>query len=108
MTGLGAVGRREAAAETDAAAAPSSRMAAERHRASGHGRTGYSRVRHVAKRQWSDHCPADRRIIVFSADVPAVRRAPSRPGSPMRCLAICQDELVIKVLDEILLPSFRD
>jgi hypothetical protein len=24
----------------------------------------------------------------------------------MRCLAICQDELVIKVLDEILLPSF--
>lgn len=29
------------------------------------------------------------------------------PGSPMRCLAICQDELVIKVLDEILLPSFE-
>ena len=25
----------------------------------------------------------------------------------MRCLAICQDELVIKVLDEILLPSFE-
>src|SRR5580765_6132262 len=64
-------------------------------------------VRHVANRQWSDHCPADRRIIVFSADVPAVRRAPSRSGSPMRCLAICQDELVIKVLDEILLPSFE-
>ena len=25
----------------------------------------------------------------------------------MKCLAICQDELVIRVLDEILLPSFE-
>src|SRR6188474_3250966 len=60
-----------------------------------------------ASKRWSDHCPADRRILVLSADGPAVRRAPSRSGSPMRCLAICQDELVIKVLDEILLPSFE-
>ena len=25
----------------------------------------------------------------------------------MRCLAVCQDELIIRVLDEILLPSFE-
>ena len=25
----------------------------------------------------------------------------------MRCLAVCQDELVIRMLDEILLPSFE-
>ena len=25
----------------------------------------------------------------------------------MRCLAVCQDELVIRLLNEILLPGFR-
>ena len=25
----------------------------------------------------------------------------------MKCLAVCQDELIIRVLDEILLPSFE-
>ena len=25
----------------------------------------------------------------------------------MRCLAVCQDELVIRMLDEILLPGFE-
>ena len=25
----------------------------------------------------------------------------------MRCLAVCQDELVIRMLDEVLLPSFE-
>ena len=34
------------------------------------------------------------------------RTATTGPGNPMRCLAICQDELLIKVLDEILLASF--
>ena len=28
-------------------------------------------------------------------------------GTPMRCLAVCQDELVIRMLDEILLPGFE-
>src|SRR5882757_1207056 len=27
--------------------------------------------------------------------------------TPMRCLAVCQDELVIRMLDEILLPGFE-
>ena len=44
--------------------------------------------------------------MVFSDDGRAVRFAPAGPG-PMKCLAICQDELVIRVLDEILLPSFE-
>src|SRR6476469_10894190 len=29
------------------------------------------------------------------------------PGSKLRVLAICQDELVIRSLDEVLLPSFE-
>src|SRR5690606_37355330 len=28
-------------------------------------------------------------------------------GSPMRCLAVCQTELAIRMLDHILLPSFE-
>src|SRR5258706_12543442 len=28
-------------------------------------------------------------------------------GTLMRCLAVCQDELVIRMLDEILLPGFE-
>jgi nanoRNase/pAp phosphatase (c-di-AMP/oligoRNAs hydrolase) len=44
--------------------------------------------------------------MTFSDDGRAVRIAPPGLG-PMRCLAICQDELVIRVLDEILLPSFE-
>src|SRR4029453_19112035 len=35
-------------------------------------------------------------------------RAYNRPSIPqMRCLAVCQDELVIRMLDEILLPGFE-
>jgi len=30
-----------------------------------------------------------------------------RVGTLMRCLAVCQDELVIRMLDEILLPGFE-
>ena len=44
--------------------------------------------------------------MTLSDDGRAVRYAPPGPG-PMKCLAICQDELVIRVLDEILLPSFE-
>src|SRR4029078_4795010 len=40
--------------------------------------------------------------MILSDDGRAVRYAPLGPG-PMKCLAICQDELVIRVLDEILL-----
>ena len=28
-------------------------------------------------------------------------------GDPMRCLAVCQNELVVRMLDEILLPDFE-
>ena len=41
------------------------------------------------------------------ADEPVVGRGREAVISPMRCLAICHDELVVRVLDDILLPSFE-
>ena len=39
--------------------------------------------------------------------MPLARVVVPAAGHPMKCLAVCQDELIIRVLDEILLPSFE-
>jgi nanoRNase/pAp phosphatase (c-di-AMP/oligoRNAs hydrolase) len=43
---------------------------------------------------------------VVAANDPVASRASELPDPAMRCIAICHDELVIRILDEVLLPSF--
>ena len=47
----------------------------------------------------------ERKIARYAHAPPALRGTAA--GNSMKCLAVCQDELIIRVLDEILLPSFE-